>query len=352
MSTPIRAVHYLNQHFGGLGAEERAGIAPRWFDGARGPGRLIEQLVPELEIIGTAVAGDDYVASKHDAAADEIVALIENHTSDRRPDVVIAGPAFNAGRYGLACAAVCAKASARLGVPAVTALYPENPAVAVFRGQVDMVRAGDDVLSMREAAQTLARAGLKLARGGTLVPSEDGAIAHGIRQNYFAERQGAQRAIDMLLRKLAGKAFETEYAMPVFDRVPPAPPLSSAARATIALVTSGGIVPRGNPDRIEAASASRFGAYSVEGLDALSSTSHQCVHGGYDPTFANADPNRVVPLDEARALQRDGRIGRLHDTYYATVGNATSVANARRYGAEIAAKLVNEGVQAVIFTST
>jgi len=53
-----------------------------------------------------------------------------------------------------------------------------------------------------------------------------------------------------------------------------------------------------------------------------------------------------------RELEREGRIGRLHDRYYATVGNATSVAQAARFGAEIAALLVNEGVQAVVFTST
>ena len=39
-------------------------------------------------------------------------------------------------------------------------------------------------------------------------------------------------------------------------------------------------------------------------------------------------------------------------SYFATVGNATSVRQAQRFGEEIAATLVNEGVQAVVFTST
>jgi betaine reductase len=76
------------------------------------------------------------------------------------------------------------------------------------------------------------------------------------------------------------------------------------------------------------------------------------VHGGYDPTYANEDPNRVLPLDAVRTLVRERRIGSLSETYYATVGNATSVERARRYGEEIAALLINEGVQAVVFTST
>jgi len=138
----------------------------------------------------------------------------------------------------------------------------------------------------------------------------------------------------------------------VFDRVPPAPPVADMSKAVLALVTSGGIVPRGNPDHIESASASKVGEYSLEGLDALSAESHQTVHGGYDPTYANQDPNRVLPLDVVRVLEREGKIGRLHGSYFATVGNATSVERARGFGAEIAAKLVNVGVQAVILTST
>ena len=128
--------------------------------------------------------------------------------------------------------------------------------------------------------------------------------------------------------------------------------MKDISKSVIALVTSGGIVPRGNPDRIESANASKFGAYSLHGVDRLTAETHQSVHGGYDPTFANEDPNRVLPLDVVRDLEREGRIGRLHETYYATVGNATSVDRAQQYGVEIAAELVNVGVQAVILTST
>jgi betaine reductase len=140
--------------------------------------------------------------------------------------------------------------------------------------------------------------------------------------------------------------------MPVFDRVPPAPPIDDAGASTIALITSGGIVPRGNPDRIEAANASRYGEYPIADLQRLSGEAYQSVHGGYDPTYANQDPNRVLPLDMARDLERSGHIGRLHHSYFATVGNATSVERAKRYGAQIATRLINEGVQAVVFTST
>jgi glycine reductase len=352
VSATIRAIHYLNQFFGGLGGEEQAAVAPQWFDGTKGPGQLIQSLDPSMEIFGTIVAGDNYVAENLDQAVAEIVDLIERRTSDAEADLLLAGPAFNAGRYGMACGAVCQAVQERLGIAAVTAMYEENPAVEIYRRPVTIVETGSDVMAMGEAAAAMVRVGGKLVAGDAIIPDEDGTIAHGLRQNYFADATGAERAVDMLLRKLSGEAPETEYAMPVFSRVPPAPAVKDISKATLALVTSGGIVPRGNPDRIESANASKYGAYSLQGLDRLSAETHQSVHGGYDPTYANEDPNRVLPLDVVRELEREGRIGRLHDTYYATVGNATSVERAEAYGREIATELVNVGVQAVILTST
>ena len=355
MSATCRVVHYLNQFFGGLGGEELADSAPQWIEGPVGPGRLVASLDPSIEIVGTVVAGDNYLAEKAEQATAQVLDLIAEHCDGDTAlaaDLLIAGPAFNAGRYGMACGAVCQAAQQRWAIPVVTAMYDENPAVDIYHRPVTIVRAAANVMGMHDAVAGLVRVGLKLVAGEAIMPTADGTIPHGMRQNYFANATGAERAIDMLLRKLAGGVPETEYPMPVFDRVPPAPAVADMAQATLALVTSGGIVPRGNPDRIESANASKFGAYSLQGLDRLSSQTHQSVHGGYDPTFANDDPNRVLPLDVVRALVREGQIGHLYETYYATVGNATSVARAQKYGREIASLLVNVGVQAVILTST
>lgn len=351
----VRAIHLLNQFFGGIGGEEQADAPPQWFDGPRGPGTLLQTLAPEIEVIGTVVAGDNHRADAPDDAAQDIADLVVEHCGEASApgfDLFLAGPAFNAGRYGMRCAAACRAVEARLGIPAVTALFPENPAVAVYRRAVTIALAGADVMDMRAAAERMIRVGLKRAAGEPVSPQSDETIPRGLRQNFFAEKTGAERAIDMLLRKLAGDDPATEYAMPVFDRVPLAAPVRDLSAATVALVTSGGIVPRGNPDRIEAASASRYGEYSLEGIDALSAETHQTVHGGYDPTYAKEDPNRVLPVDVMRDLEREGRIGKLHESYFTTVGNATSVERAAGFGAEIAAKLVNVGALAVILTST
>ena len=193
---------------------------------------------------------------------------------------------LNAGRYGMACGALCQAVQNRLRIPSVTALYIENPAVAEYRKEVTMLRTGRDVMAMHDALEGIARVGNKLVRGEPVISTEDGTIPRGLRQNYRTESTGAERAIEMLLKKLSGAAFETEYVMPVFDRVTPAPPIEDMATVTVALVTSGGIVPHGNPDRIEAASASKYGEYPLEGLNCLTAASHQSVHGGLrsDPT--------------------------------------------------------------------
>jgi glycine reductase len=53
-----------------------------------------------------------------------------------------------------------------------------------------------------------------------------------------------------------------------------------------------------------------------------------------------------------RILESEGRIGRLHDTFYTTTGNGTPVAASTRFGQEIAAELAEAGVEAVLLSGT
>ncbi len=355
MAARYRVIYCLNQFFGGLGGEEKAYQPPQLVEGARGPGILLERLFPDVEVVASVVFGDNYVAEKTETAIREVLSLLAPlfEAEDRdKPNLLLAGPAFNAGRYGMACGAICLAVQERFAVPVLTAMYPENPAVEEYKKDVLIARAGEDVMAMEADLKNMASLSFKLLQGQELLPERDGYISQGRRKNYFAEKSGAVRAVDMLLKKLAGKPFVTEYTMPVFDLVQPAPPVEDIKNARLALVTSGGIVPRGNPDRIEASNASRFGVYPLHGLLSFSSKTQQSAHGGYDPTFANEDPNRVLPLDVMRELESEGAFGSLHDFYYATVGNGTSVASAEKYGSEIAKLLVADGVQAVLLTST
>ncbi len=345
-----RVVHYLNQFFGQIGGEEKADIPPMVKEGAIGPGVPLQQaLGEEGEIVATVVCGDNYLSENIEGAVEKVVKLVSSY----KPDVFVAGPAFTAGRYGIACGASCSAVREKLGIPVVTAMYKENPALDLYRKKVYVIPTANSVRGMKDAIPNMARFVRKLGLGRSIgLPDDEGYFPRGIRINQFADRTGAERAVDMLLAKLRGEPFQTEYAMPTFERIPPSPAIKDMTSATIALVTSGGIVPLGNPDRIEAASASKFMEYDITGVDNLTPDAYQTCHGGYDPTYANKDPNRVLPLDAMRTLEKDGTIGRLHHLYYVTVGNATSVANAERFGKDIAERLKAAKVDGVILTST
>ena len=156
----------------------------------------------------------------------------------------------------------------------------------------------------------------------------------------------------MLVAKLAGKEYTTEYPMPSFDRVQPGKAIADMSKATIALVTSGGIVPKHNPDHIESSNASKYGEYDIEGVRDLTEAEYETAHGGYDPVYANEDSDRVLPVDVLRHMEEDGKIGKLYKYFYTTVGNGTAVASAKKFGEEIGKKLIADGVDAVILTST
>ena len=349
MST-IKVVHYINQFYAGIGGEDKAGIPASLQEGAVGPGLAFKnQFGDQAEIVATIVCGDSYFNENMDAAAAQILDWIKSLNAD----LLIAGPAFNAGRYGVACGTVCAAAMEKLGIASITGMYAENPGVEMFRDKTYIVPTKNSAAGMRDAVKKMAPLAIKLARREKIGAScEEGYLPRGERINFFENERGSKRAVEMLMKKLTGQPFETEYPMPSFDRVAPSPALENLSAAAVALVTSGGIVPKGNPDHIEASNASRFGEYSIAGLDTLSTKVWETAHGGYDPVYANEDPNRILPVDVLRKLEKEGVIGKLHNLFYSTVGNGTAVASARNYAKEIVRRLLDAGVNAVILTST
>ena len=345
-----RIVHYVNQFFAGIGGEEKADIPPELREGVVGPGMAFNAaLGDEVEIVATIVCGDSYFNENPETSKQKILEMIKPY----EPDLFLAGPAFNAGRYGVACATVAWLVQEELNIPVLTGMYVENPGADLFRKGIYIVETGNSAASMRKAVPTMVKMTKKLLNGETIgLPAEEGYIPRGIRKNVFMEERGSRRAVNMLLSKLAGEDYQTEYAMPEFDRVPPADPLEDLSHLKIALVTSGGIVPKQNPDRVESSSASKFGKYAINGVDDLTADMYETAHGGYDPIYANEDPDRVLPLDVLRDMEREGIIGSIFEYFYSTVGNGTSVGNSKAFGISIGKELKQAGVDAVLLTST
>lgn len=346
----LRVVHYINQFFAGIGGEEMANHKPEVREGALGPGLALQAgLKDEAEIVATVICGDSYFGENLEQAKKEVLALVKQYN----PDLFVAGPAFNAGRYGVAAGAITEAVQNELGIPSITGMYIENPGADMYKKAVYIVETKNSAAGMKDAMAKLIPLALKVAKGEEIgAPEVEGYLERGIRKNYFADKRGSERAVDMMIKKLAGEPFETEFPMPNFDRVEPNPAIKDMSKAKIALVTSGGIVPHGNPDHIESSSAQRYGKYDIQGVDDLVEGQWETAHGGHDPVYANLDADRVLPVDVLRDLEKEGKIGELHRYYYSTVGNGTAVASAVKFATEFSKELVADGVDAVILTST
>lgn len=345
----IKVVQYINQFFAQIGGEEMAHVKPELREGAVGPGTAFNAAFKgEAEIVATVICGDSYFGEKTKEALPVILDMIKKY----QPDLFIAGPAFNAGRYGYACANVCKVVKEELNIPVLTGMYKENPGADLAK-DVLIVSTKNSAVGMRAAVKIMAPLAMKIAKGETLGSSaEEGYLPNGIRVNFFEKERGAKRAVNMLLKKLAGKEYVTEFPMPNFDRVAPNPAVKDITKARVALVTSGGTVPKGNPDHIESSSASKYGKYDIEGVMDLTADTYETAHGGYDPVYANEDSDRVLPVDVLRDLEKEGKLGELHRYFYTTVGNGTAVASSKAFAEEFAKELVADGVDAVILTST
>lgn len=343
-----KILYYINQFFGSIGGEEAADISFKVKEDVLGPAQGFNNHIEEGKVEVTVICGDNYFNENTEKAKDKIKEIINNYN----PDLIAAGPAFNAGRYGMACAGVMQVAD-EMDIPAVTGMYTENPGVDACKREAYIIETADSAAGMRKALPSMAALADKLLKGREIAsPVEDNYIPRGKRKTLFTDKRGSKRAVEILLKRLNGEKYETELPMPDFDRVEPAPAVDDLTEAKVALVSSGGVVPAGNPDRIESASATKYGKYVIKGMDRLKDDEYVSIHGGYDPVYANDDPNRVVPLDVLRRMENESEIGKLADEYYVTTGTGTSVENAEKIGRGIANDLLESNVQAVVLTST
>jgi glycine reductase complex component B subunit gamma len=346
----IRVVHYLNQFFAQIGSEDKADVGPEIRDGLIGPGRALQHALGDNgEIVATAFCGDNYFAEHQEATIDELIGRMAEY----KPTLLVAGPAFESGRYGIACGAICDAAQQRLKIAAVAGMDEDNVGASLHRKRIYIVNSGATIARMTTTLQRMGALGIKLARRESIgKPEDEGYLPRGIKRNEFAAKPPAERAVDMLLAKLRGQAFSSEIAPPKFTGSKPAAPLRDLKSAVIALVTDGGLVPEGNPEKIEPGRPTRFTTIPISGVTSLEPEKYDAVHSGYDTAIANRDPNRLVPLDTMRDLEREGAIGKLHEIVHSTGGAHAAVENATRIGKDIANRLKAAGVTGVILTST
>ena len=345
----VRVLHYVNQFFGGIGGEEHSETPVQTVEGPVGPGRALQQALGDRgTVVATVICGDDYVAEREDDAAPDMAAALEKYS----PDLVIAGPAFDSGRYGLGCALMCRVAKSK-DIPAVTGMYPDNAAIITHRLELLAVPSGNDASQMMDVLGRMANLGLKLASGAELGSAEDeGYIPHGIRTLVFKERVGYERALDMLLARVNDDPWKSEIQIQQYETISPAAPIEDLTGAKIGIVVSTGVVPKGNPDSIPGARALYAGRYSIDDIEALDIDGWESVHGGFNTRILNLqNPNYALPLPALRILEADGVIGSVYPHYFSTVGNQTAIGLSIEIGQRIVKEFLEEGVDAVIQVS-
>jgi len=167
--------------------------------------------------------GDDYAASARTAAT-EILDLAKQAGAE----LLVAGPAFGSGRYGIACARVAAAASAA-GIPALAAMDPSNPGLPEVAPAI-AVNSGEAARHMGDALTRMAAAAAVLARARR--PARRRASSRGLGRSPPQHRlahTAAQRAVLLALSRLAG-GKQTEIKLPDFGHVEAAAPIADPGR--------------------------------------------------------------------------------------------------------------------------
>ena len=351
-----KIVHVVNQFFAGLGGEDKTDLPVGVIEGSAGAARALEmKLGEEAKITCTIYVGDNYFHEHKENAVKAILDAVRAAA----PEVLVAGPAFNSGRYGLSCVEICDAVANGVEIPCVTAMHEENPGVGVYREvgnpRVYCLPTAETTAGTSDALARLATFAIRLARGEQIGSAiKEGYIGRGIRRIEKTDQRGATRALDMLLKKIKDEPFESELPMEIWDDAVAAAPLAQVKDRNIAVVTTSGVVPFGNPDKFKTYRNTYWRKYNIAELKELEAGKWEAVHGGYNVAYMNQNPHYGVPLDALRALEADGAIGpgRLYPAYYVIPGNQGSPTVMRRMGQEIAADLKKDGVEGVLLVAT
>lgn len=344
----MKILYYINQFFGQIGGEEMADHPFEVREGVMGPSQAMAgKLEDGNEIVATVICGDNFAVVNEELLTEELTKIIK----EREIDLIVAGPAFNAGRYGMACGIVC-KIAFFLDIPAVSGMFEENPGLELYRKYGFIFPTGNNAASMRKALPVLTAFVNKIGRGEDVYNYEaEGYFKRGVRRYYFANKTGAVRAIDMMVNKVNGRDFKTELEMPNFKKVPISPAIKDLKKAKIALLSSCGPVPTGNPDHIEAHAASKWCTYHIEDFGGIDLPNTDVAHGGYTPTKVINNGNRAIPVDALVQLEKEGCIGEFYDEIFVTVGNCMPVDRAEGFGKGIAEALKNAEIDGALLTS-
>jgi glycine reductase len=259
---------------------------------------------------------------------------------------------------------MCKALGERLRIPVITGMHRENPGVELYRRYAYICKTGTSARDMIASINSMTHLAFKLVSGekGTHLvtrenlprPAEFNYFPRLIIRNEYVDAVTAERTIDKLLSKARGEPFESEVEPPKFKKVPPPEPIKNLATSEIAIVSDGGLVPKGNPDGISSRGNLRWASYQIDNFlpEDFKCADYEVAHTGYFSVDVLEDPNRLVPADALRDLIKEGKVGKLHPRFFSTSGNATVALRCAEMGKEIGREIKRQGVNGVLLTST
>jgi glycine reductase len=238
-------------------------------------------------------------------------------------------------------------------------MHEEVPGMELYRKYAFICKTTNNARNMPEAIRSMVRLAFRLISGekemGLLTrenlpkPEEYNYFSRNLLRNEYCDKTIAERSVEKLVAKLQGKPFESEVIPPRFERVPPPAAIKDLSKCEIALISDGGLVPKGNPDGLATRSNLKWGAYDVEALF----REYEVAHAGYFNDHVLERPDRLVPVDIMRELAKEGKIGKLHRLFFSTSGCTTVSKRCGEMGEEMGAVMKKGGiVGAAILTST
>ena len=353
-----RVILYLNQFFGQLGGEAAANVGFTVKDELVGPGMAFKKFLgDDAEIVATIICGDDFFAGEPEVHAAEFVEMAKEY----KPDLVFAGPAFAAGRYSVACGAICKAVQDELGIPAISAMDESAPGMDMYRKDIyitktsnnsrDMVKNINDMVNLSKylLADKSGEETPLMSLDHIPDPVEYNYFHRDVLRNAFVEETAAQRAVAQLIAKVKGEEFESEVVPERLEIIEPPKAVADMSKATIAFASDGGLVPKGNPDRMATRSNLIWNHYNMDEMF----KDYEIVHAGYFNDYVLQSPDRLLPRDVVQDMVAEGKVGALDPTYYAMPACTTVSKRCAEVGEEMAADIVEKGnIDAVILTST
>ena len=110
-------------------------------------------------------------------------------------------------------------------------------------------------------------------------------------------------------------------------------------------------MPLGNPDHMETNNSTKWRPYALSG-DELTPGAFEVRHGGYLTQDVTKCPDRMVPYDALRTLEKQGIIGKAHPEMLSASGSMANLSPMQRLGREMGIYLKQKAVDAVLLTAT